>query len=449
MAAKNVQFDANAAGQRPGSKGKNKKSEMWQLNPDRYEMELDRIGEGSYGKVFGAKDKFTGKKVAIKHSKKIFDELTDCKRMLREIAILNRTSHRNVVKLHEIYLMPGGESRFSEIALVLERCEFDLKGLFKAGNHLDQHHTRVLFYRLCLGVEYLHSVGIWHRDLKPANILINFDCTLKICDFGLARAVGNCSSLQDLEKEDENGSRKRDLTAHVVTRWYRAPELILLHEEYDEAVDIWSIGCILVELMLMEERYCPRPVGNKASSLQKMRTPLFAGLCCYPLSPRKDRDGNLMDGDHHNVDQLRSIFDTIGTPAPEDYAFLSNRDAKYYLAKYFPYELAAPPRFFNEKLPGIDADLNHLLQNLLRFNPHHRMKLQQVMEHEFLKTARKEEKKRYGDAMQEVVMDPIRLPFPDEKELQEQALRHYYTCEEYFAKEKDQEERRTRSVNMM
>ena len=143
-------------------------------------------------------------------------------------------------------------------------------------------------------MRYLHSVGIWHRDLKPANILVNIDCTVKICDFGLARAVVEDASEDPLglvtntpSLHDDSNTNKvpaltnknsvssavqklgpRVLTGHVVTRWYRAPELILIHSRYTEAVDVWSLGCILYELLQMRKDYCP---------MANTRGPLFPG----------------------------------------------------------------------------------------------------------------------------------------------------------------------------
>ncbi len=116
------------------------------------------------------------------------------------------------------------------------------------------------------GLKYLHSANVIHRDLKPSNILVNKNCDLKICDFGLARGF------RSQDQEDPN------LTDYVVTRWYRAPEVVLLASEYTKAIDVWSVGCILCEL-----------VGRKA---------LFTGK------------------DH--LDQIKKIIEIIGMPGEED-----------------------------------------------------------------------------------------------------------------------------------
>ena len=100
-------------------------------------------------------------------------------------------------------------------------------------------------------------MGVLHRDLKPANILVNQNCTLKVCDFGLARTVHSTSAAESkLDIANQHRQRRRlqrQLTRHVSTRWYRAPEVILLHKEYGAAMDMWSIGCIFAELLTMQE----------------------------------------------------------------------------------------------------------------------------------------------------------------------------------------------------
>lgn len=132
---------------------------------------------------------------------------------------------------------------------------------FRTPVFLSELHVKTLLYNLLVGLKYVHSAGIYHRDLKPANCLVNQDCSVKICDFGLARTVDKPAANQKLpasprgEQEvvgvPHTKNMKKQLTGHVVTRWYRAPELILLQENYTEAIDVWSVGCIFAELMNM------------------------------------------------------------------------------------------------------------------------------------------------------------------------------------------------------
>lgn len=103
---------------------------------------------------------------------------------------------------------------------------------------MSDDHCQFFLYQILRGLKYIHSANVVHRDLKPRNLLVNKNCDLKICDLGLARAI--------IPKE---GTKTRVLTDYIVTRWYRAPELLLSYKEYDAAVDIWSVGCIFAELL--------------------------------------------------------------------------------------------------------------------------------------------------------------------------------------------------------
>ncbi len=119
-----------------------------------------------------------------------------------------------------------------------ELMETDLATIIKSDQPISDEHIQFFLYQILRGLKYLHSCGILHRDLKPRNLLVNSNCDLKICDFGLARPV--IPSLITLSTQ---------LTDYIVTRWYRAPEVILSQKQYSGAVDVWSCGCILAELL--------------------------------------------------------------------------------------------------------------------------------------------------------------------------------------------------------
>ena len=187
----------------------------------------------------------------------------------------------------------------NEIYIIFEFVDTDLYKLILSAQYLTSVHIKAFMYQLMIGLKYIHSANVVHRDIKPANILVNEDCTLKICDFGLSRVIGKergdsvsesksnaNSSTGSLNNAVDGGgspskkslvkpkSLKRQLTRHVVTRWYRAPELILL-QEYSCAVDVWSAGCIFAELL-----------GMQKESIKDYhdRVALFPGKSCYPLS---------------------------------------------------------------------------------------------------------------------------------------------------------------------
>ncbi|CAE7391602.1 MPK7, partial [Symbiodinium natans] len=192
------------------------------------------------------------------------------------------------VQIYDI-VAPSNIHTFDELYMVMEICDSDLKKLCRTDVTLTPLHINTLLYNLLVGLKYLHSAGIYHRDLKPANCLVNQDCSVKICDFGLSRAIEaaeqpHLHALPNTPRGEGDHDAvpgvphtqrlKRNLTGHVVTRWYRAPELILLQENYTEAIDIWSVGCIYAELLGMLE-------GTRTQD----RGPLFPGSSCFPLSP--------------------------------------------------------------------------------------------------------------------------------------------------------------------
>ena len=130
----------------------------------------------------------SGRRVAIKKMLNLFEDVVDTKRLLREIQILKQLDNRNVVKLYDV-LELGDVKNFKNVYLVLELTHSDLKKLLKTSIFLTDLHIQTIMYNLLCALRYMHSAKILHRDIKPANILINEDCSVKICDFGLARST--------------------------------------------------------------------------------------------------------------------------------------------------------------------------------------------------------------------------------------------------------------------
>lgn len=130
---------------------------------------------------------------------------------------------------------------------------------------LGEHQISVIMYNMLCALQFLHSANIMHRDIKPSNILIDNKCRIKLCDFGMSRTIVLKKVQQDtyfdqmiqkpLDKIETNFIKiKRDLTMHICTRWYRAPEVIIKEDYYDSKIDIWSLGCVLGELLLYQKR---------------------------------------------------------------------------------------------------------------------------------------------------------------------------------------------------
>jgi len=213
--------------------------------------------------------------------------------------------------------------------------------------------------------------------VKPANILLNEDCGLKLCDFGLARVVESYEQevrsptpkkRRRSESDDTTTPKKlvRTLTKHVVTRWYRPPELILL-QEYSIAVDMWSIGCIFAELLSMDK---------ESVNSYRDRAPLFPGSSCFPLSADNDRTYK------DRLDQLNVIFNILGTPAEEDISHLG--EVRNYLRN-----LDDKPRVkFSTIFKAAPEDAIDLLDKMLVFNPTKRLSVKEALKHPFLDSVR-------------------------------------------------------------
>mmetsp|Transcript_1878 Transcript_1878/g.4043 ORF Transcript_1878/g.4043 Transcript_1878/m.4043 type:complete len:422 (+) Transcript_1878:3912-5177(+) len=390
----------------------------WNLGP-RYQI-LSRLGRGAFGAVYLAKDNEHGIKVAIKQVKGIFDSTKeDAKRMLREISILRTLNHPSIVKIREL-AFPAGTDDPDFVFIIMESSQTDLKKLFNSPTFLEHDQVRFLMYQAVCGLRYMHSANILHRDLKPANILINEDCTLRICDFGLARSYKRMNEeyveLNSIvEEEEDEPSRPRDmqirrldrdakpknksaralsrrLTSHVITRWYRAPEVILLEKDYHVQVDVWSLGCVFAEMLRMIQEICPRYTD---------RSPLFPGKSCFPLSP--DVSATSMRGGYPSSehDQINMIFDVLGTPSEEDLSFLSDTKALRYI-RAFPHK---EPKSLALLFRGATNEEIDLLCKMLVFNPNKRITINEILEHSYFAPVRQPAREFLAEAPADFIFD--------------------------------------------
>ena len=297
----------------------------------RYDI-LDTVGSGAYGVVVSARDTETGEMVAIKKIEKAFEHPTFTKRTLRELKILRLMHHENIIGIKTIQL-PRTREEMDEIYVVSELMETDLSSVIRSPQPLEDEHCQFFIYQILRGLKYLHSANVLHRDLKPRNLLVNASCDLKICDFGLARA-----DLPNLRV------RAASMTDYVATRWYRAPEVLLTYKVYTKALDIWSVGCILGELLL--------------------RMPLLPGN----------------DATH----QLELIFTLIGTPTPDEVAAIPNPNSREKLLRM--------PRQIIGNLDSRFASCNplavDLMKKMLVFDQNRRITVEQALEHPYLEEFR-------------------------------------------------------------
>ncbi|KAG2183475.1 hypothetical protein INT43_006481, partial [Umbelopsis isabellina] len=194
-----------------------------------------KIGSGSYGTVCSVVDMQTGEVVAIKKLRNIFDKTLITKRCLREIKLLQHfNGHPRIIDIRELDIVD--HTNFNEVYLAQQCCDTTLADVIHSAQPLETVHHQWFLYQILTGINYIHSADVLHRDLKPANILVNQNCEIRICDFGMARG----------HTDDEDAW---NLTQYVSTRWYRAPEIMLSHNNYNKSIDVWSLGCIFAEML--------------------------------------------------------------------------------------------------------------------------------------------------------------------------------------------------------
>ena len=286
---------------------------------------LEYINEGAYGMVCSAVDNHTRRRVAIKKISPFLNGQSGSK-ALREIMILSRFKHDNIVNILDIVAAPT-QRAIQDIHIVLPLMDTDLRKLLKS-RRISSEHIRCFLYQILRGLRYIHSANVIHFDMKPGNVLVNSDCYLKICDFGLARIITT--------KLENSG-----LTQYAVTRGYRAPEVMLRCKSFvSKAIDMWSVGCILGEM-----------ISNR---------PIFVG--------------------RHYLDELNNIISVTGSPTPEDLATVTREDSKQHILS-----LSNKPKIpLTQLFPRAEPLALDLLDKMITFNPNKRITVEEALEHHFL-----------------------------------------------------------------
>jgi serine/threonine protein kinase len=261
--------------------------------------------------------------VAIKRISIREDNILEVKRLVREVCLLRHFNHENIIGLRDI-IEPCEQGSYQEVYIVSDLMDTDLHQIIRSPQSLTEEHIQFFLYQLLRGLKPIHSARVLHRDLKPSNIVVNSNCDLKICDFGLAREI-----------DDEN-----DMTDYVATRWYRAPELLMQWREYSAAVDVWSIGCIFAELL--------------------QRRPIFPGK--------------------NYLDQLNLIIAIVGTPNMKDIETIGSERARAYIRQLVP---KRERKCFKKMFPNASSDALDLLEKMLQFNPMNRITVIQALNHRY------------------------------------------------------------------
>ncbi|XP_060728458.1 mitogen-activated protein kinase 8 isoform X2 [Tachysurus vachellii] len=261
---------------------------------------LRPIGSGAQGIVCSAYDQHLERNVAIKKLSRPFQNQTHAKRAYRELVLMKCVNHKNIIGLLNVFTPQKTLEEFQDVYLVMELMDANLCQVIQM--ELDHERLSYLLYQMLCGIKHLHAAGIIHRDLKPSNIVVKSDCTLKILDFGLARTAATGLLM----------------TPYVVTRYYRAPEVIL-GMGYQANVDIWSVGCILAEM-----------VRHKI------------------LFPGRDY-----------IDQWNKVIEQLGTPSQE-FLMKLNQSVRTYVENRPRYAGYSFEKLFPDVLFPADSDHNKL-----------------------------------------------------------------------------------------
>ncbi|CAL0335311.1 unnamed protein product [Lupinus luteus] len=302
---------------------------------EKYEK-LEKVGEGTYGKVYKAKEKATGQVVALKKTRLEMDEEGIPPTALREVSLLQLLSQSiyivRLLAVEHVDKVPKGAEPSSQpkplLYLVFEYLDTDLKKFIDS--HRKGPNPRPLppsliqsfLFQLCKGVAHCHSHGVLHRDLKPQNLLLDQQKgILKIADLGLGRAFT---------------VPLKSYTHEIVTLWYRAPEVLLGSSHYSTGVDMWSVGCIFAEMA--------------------RRQALFPG--------------------DSEFQQLLNIFKVLGTPTEEQWPGVTSLRDWHVYPRWEPQNLA-------RAVPSLGPDGVDLLTKMLKYNPAERISAKAALDHPY------------------------------------------------------------------
>mmetsp|Transcript_31767 Transcript_31767/g.106033 ORF Transcript_31767/g.106033 Transcript_31767/m.106033 type:complete len:475 (-) Transcript_31767:388-1812(-) len=292
---------------------------------------VEQVGEGTYGQVYKARSRESGEIVALKRVRMDNEKEGFPITAIREIKILKVLNHKNIVRLHEIVTSDASDYNHGKgsIYMVMEYCDHDLTGLSDSGHRFSPGQIKCYMKQLLEGLCYCHKNHVLHRDIKGSNLLINESGQLKLADFGLARPFDDQS---------------KAYTNRVITLWYRPPELLLGETHYGPAIDLWSAGCILAELLL--------------------RKPILPG--------------------RNEFEQLDLVFKLLGTPTEQSWPGVSKlayfdmmtkqNGGRHYMSR------------FDDKFAALEPMGKDLLRKLLAMDPSRRITAKEALDHDYFWT---------------------------------------------------------------
>ena len=287
-----------------------------------FEIDLKRfrvgkvLGSGAFGVVISAEDRFLNISVAIKQIPRTFDISENSRKIIRELLILDVLRHPNIVSLIDVEIIK------ENLYIITERAQYVLQNYAKTDKfqRISLHEQVSLMHQLIDALNFIHNAKVIHRDIKPSNILVDENFRIKLIDFGSARYFDPNIHLQ---KQSDK------LTEYVVTRWYRAPEVILNPGRYGYEQDVWSAGCVFAFMLRGDA--------------------LFPGI--------------------NSPDQIKAIIKVLGPPSEEDLDF----DISPLCRRYVENVEIIHRKYLENELRKAPANLLDLIRLMLQFNPKKRI----------------------------------------------------------------------------
>ena len=298
---------------------------------------LEEICQTQFSTILRCKNKTTRDIVVLKEIRQKKTEDAPSKEVLREILIMMNFSHPHIVKYNSVFVHK------CQVVIEMEFCISSLSNVIKKISkpfYIGQ--VKKIVRSIALGIKFLHDHDIIHRDIKPGNIFIDENCVVKIGDFGSARISSQQKKeTEEIEEKKKGGAskekkEKRPLTPGVGTKWYKAPEIIFGDKHYNKSVDIWSFGCLMAEMFLLE--------------------PLFPGSTDFEM--------------------INLIFSFIG---------FSKEDEKVLKPQLHINYRERPKNIFENTFDTAEKDSIDLMSRMLVANPNKRISVEEILEHPFLK----------------------------------------------------------------